>query len=338
MSEHGTRRAAREIELISDGIIGTTAAGVITSWSSSAEDIFGYSAEEARGRDVTTLWPESGRVGASSLLGRVADGERISTTATEMVRKDGSGVDVIISASPIAGDEAAIVGVSLLVREGSRERSPDEKFRAMLESAPDAIVIVGTDGRIVLVNRQTEVVFGYDREELLDQPVEVLIPEEFRERHREHRARFFLEPNMRPMGAGLELYGQRKDGSRFPVEISLSPVATEDGLVVSAAIRDISERRRADEQARHLEQMQIRRRQALELNDEIVQGLTVAKMAHQLGRSVETEEAITKTLKAAQQIISQMLMEEKREKPLGEGGLVRERPAHLPADGDNGTA
>lgn len=334
MSEHGTRRAAREIEHASDAIIGATTAGVITSWNASAVELFGYTDDEAIGRELTMLWPEAERDGASRLLSRVAGGDRVSDVTTEVTCSDGSGLEVTISASPISGDGAGIVGVSLLLREGSRDRSPDQKFRAMLESAPDAIVIVGTDGRIVLVNRQTEVVFGYERDELLGQPIERLIPEEFRPRHGQHRALFFMKPNMRPMGAGLELHGERKDGTRFPVEISLSPIATEDGLVVSAAIRDISERRKADEQSRHLEQMQIRRRQALELNDEIVQGLTVAKMAHQLGRPVETEEAITKTLKAAQMIISQMLMEEKGDKPLEEGGLVRGRPAHLPSDED----
>ena len=334
MQEHGTRRAARAIEHASDAIIGATTAGVVTSWNTAAADLLGYDEDEAIGHELTMLWPEQERAGASRLLARVAGGERVSDVTTEVSCQDGSGLEVTISASPISGDGAGIVGVSLLMREGSRDRSPDEKFRAMLESAPDAIVIVGTDGRIVLVNRQTEVVFGYDSEELLGEPIERLIPEEFRPRHGQHRARFFMKPNMRPMGVGLELYGKRKDGARFPVEISLSPIATEEGLVVSAAIRDISERKKAEEQSRHIEQMQIRRRQALELNDEIVQGLTVAKMAHQLGRPAETEEAITKTLKAAQMIISQMLMEEKGDQPLGEGGLVRERPAHLPSDGD----
>ena len=183
MSEHGTRRAAREIEHASDAIIGATTAGVITSWNASAVELFGYTDDEAIGRELTMLWPEAERDGASRLLSRVAGGDRVSDVTTEVTCSDGSGLEVTISASPISGDGAGIVGVSLLLREGSRDRSPDQKFRAMLESAPDAIVIVGTDGRIVLVNRQTEVVFGYERDELLGQPIERLIPEEFRARH-----------------------------------------------------------------------------------------------------------------------------------------------------------
>jgi len=125
-------------------------------------------------------------------------------------------------------------------------RSSEERFRGLMESAPDAMVIVGANGRIVLVNRQTEQLFGYDRDELLGQPVEILIPEQFRSRHAAHRTGFVDDPKVRPMGAGLELFGVRRDGTEFPVEISLSPMETDEGRLVSAAVRDITERKRAE--------------------------------------------------------------------------------------------
>lgn len=129
----------------------------------------------------------------------------------------------------------------------TERRRAEEQFHALLESAPDAMVVVDSTGRIVIVNSRTEKIFGYPRDELLGFPVEILLPEGIRIAHEKHRNRYLEDPHSRPMGAGLDLLGRRRDGEEFPVEICLSPIRTPEGLLISSAIRDITERRQAEE-------------------------------------------------------------------------------------------
>ncbi len=149
-------------------------------------------------------------------------------------------------------------------------RSSETRFRTLLELAPDAIVIVDQQGCINLVNARAEQWFGYTREELIGRAIEVLIPRHLRNHHKDYRNEYIARPIVRPMGTGLELYGLRKDGSEFPVEVSLSPIYTEAGTLITSIIRDASARKQAEQQVRQLNQALSQRAQALEsINHEL---------------------------------------------------------------------
>jgi PAS domain S-box-containing protein len=246
-AEEAQARLAAIVESSDDAIISYTLDGTIVSWNAGAATMFGYTFEEVHRRTIGLLRVPGDSSSVRSLLAQIKRGESIPHHDVVRQRKDGTQIDASLAISPLRDAAGHLVGGASIYRDITERKRAEEMFRGLLESAPDAMVIVNQQGDIVLVNAQTEKLFGYQREALLGRPVEIMLPERFRGKHGEDRATYLAHPHTRPMGAGLALYGRRKDGSEFPVEISLSPLQTDEGLLISSAIRDITERQRAEE-------------------------------------------------------------------------------------------
>lgn len=236
------------IESAPTAIVMVDGEGRIVLMNREAETLFGYRRQDLLGRAVEILVPQEYRgrhpglrkaFFADPTPRRMGAGRDLFG-----VRSDGSRFPVEIGLNPIETDEGLFV-LSVIVDITERKRL-EAMFRASVESAPTAMVMTNGKGEIVLVNAETEKLFGYSRQELLGRGVEMLVPERFRPGHPALRAAFFGTPESRRMGEGRDLFAVRKDGSEVPVEIGLNPIRTEDGLFIVSAIVDITERKRLE--------------------------------------------------------------------------------------------
>lgn len=238
------------LEAAPDAIVVVDKNGSIVMVNQLTEEMFGYSQNELLGNKVELLVPKRLRkVHITHREGyftepktrRMGEGRELSG-----MRKDGSEFAIEISLSPLTTDHEKFV-ISIIRDITSRKRL-EAKFQGLLESAPDGIVVIDTNGLIAIVNSETEKLFKYTKKELIGQPIEILVPERLKDDHIKHRDGYIANPHTRPMGAGRSLTGRRKDGSEFPVEISLSPLETEQGTLITSIVRDITDRRRVEEQ------------------------------------------------------------------------------------------
>jgi PAS domain S-box-containing protein len=231
-------------------VIAMTLDGTITAWNPAGEQLYRYTAAEAIGSNIEIIIPADRRDEHRAILGKALKDEPVEDFATVRLARDGRRIDVALSMRPVKSSAGEIIGLAKITLDITAQKFAEEKFRLAVESCPSGMVMIDSAGKIVMANGEIERLFGYPRVELIGQPVDILVPENLRPQHVRHRDAFTHNPEARRMGSGRDLFGRRKDGSEFPVEVGLNPIQTREGLHVLGVIVDITERTQAEEMFR----------------------------------------------------------------------------------------
>ena len=227
--------------------------GRVATWSRGAERLEGYRAEEILGADLSRFYvPEDIAAGKPRHGLEVAEREGRHEEEAWRVRKDGSRFWADVVTTALRDPAGTLLGYGRVTRDITDKLRATDQFRLAIEAAPTGMIMMNDRGRIVLVNAQVEKLFGYTREEVVGQSIEMLLPERFRARHPEVHATFFSDPRARPLGTGRNLLGLRRDGTEIPVEVGLNPLETPDGQFVLASVVDIAETKRGEEERNRL--------------------------------------------------------------------------------------
>ncbi|HJT41947.1 MAG TPA: PAS domain S-box protein [Rhizomicrobium sp.] len=264
----GTRRSAqlansRLAAIVSssdDAIIGTTMEGFITDWNRSAEVIFGYSAEDIIGKSITLLLPPGLENEEQEILSRVRKGEKADHFETRRRCKDGSVIDVSVTVSPVWDDDGTLIGASMVARDITAARAAQASLRereahlqSVLDTVPDAMVVIDTRGIMQSFSATAERLFGYRASEAIGQNVSILMPQPYRGHHDAYLSRYMATGERRIIGVGRLVVGQRKDGSTFPMELSVGEMRSGDRRFFTGFVRDLTERQQTQQRLQDLQ-------------------------------------------------------------------------------------
>lgn len=233
----------------SEAVFSYDTEGKVTSWNKASALLYGFEEADALGISVIDLITSKEHANEQTVFSNALHGREVRNRGSVHQARSGKKLLVTLTLNQLKNEDGEVYGIaafSHISMEGSGARPHD-----LLESAPDAMVVVDRHGIIQLINSQTEKLFGFHRSELIGEPVEILIPNEYRKSHPTMREGFSHDPKFRAMGVGLELFGKKKNGEKFPVEISLGPIETRDGLLIASAIRDITEQKKAAQELKN---------------------------------------------------------------------------------------
>jgi two-component system sensor kinase FixL len=294
-ADHARWRLAAIAESSDDAIVGKDLSGVVTSWNKAAEAMFGYAAEEIVGRPITLIIPPDRLAEEAGILDRVRRGERLVHFETVRRGKDGRFIPVSLTISPIRDASGTIVGVSKIARDLTELQRREALLRSILETVPDALIVIDARGLIQSFSTAAERLFGYAADEVIGRNVSLLMPSPYAEAHDGYLAHHLATGERRIIGIGRVVVGRRRDGSTFPMELSVGAVALPGERLFTGFVRDLTERQ---DRERRLNELRSELAHVARLNE---LGQMAAALAHEVNQPLT---AITNYVNAARRLLA----------------------------------